>query len=264
MPNHFSRSPMCGYVLGGFFIGVSLAGFFDGIFLHQILQWHSLLSSLDGQLYQDLRFRMLADGLFHAAMYCVALLGLWLLWRGRHAFASERSGKYFASTFLIGFGVWHLTDAVLNHWLLGLHHIKDDSAHRLSWDLAFFALGLICVVLGILLCRSGRIGKGRVNNTAALSVGIIVLAAGAVAALPWSHSGAVTVVFQHGIGQAAVLASVERARGRILWNSPEGDVWTIAVENGFDGLTFYGHGALFVSGSVFGNGCFSASASPST
>jgi uncharacterized membrane protein len=71
-----------GYASAGFFIGFALAGFLDGILLHQILQWHSLLSSLQGEIYQDIRFRMLTDGLFHAAMYGVALVGLCLL-RGR-------------------------------------------------------------------------------------------------------------------------------------------------------------------------------------
>ncbi|WP_287332186.1 DUF2243 domain-containing protein, partial [Mesorhizobium sp.] len=35
------------------------------------MQWHSLLSSLDGAIFQDLRFRILTDGLFHAVMYAI-------------------------------------------------------------------------------------------------------------------------------------------------------------------------------------------------
>lgn len=66
MPNHISTSSRRGSGLGGFFIGVAMAGFLDGILLHQILQWHSPISSLDGQVYQDLRFRMPTDGIFHA------------------------------------------------------------------------------------------------------------------------------------------------------------------------------------------------------
>jgi uncharacterized membrane protein len=31
---------------GGFWLGFALGGFFDGIILHQILQWHHLLSGV--------------------------------------------------------------------------------------------------------------------------------------------------------------------------------------------------------------------------
>ncbi|RUV66053.1 MAG: DUF2243 domain-containing protein [Mesorhizobium sp.] len=138
-----------------------LAGFFDGILLHQILQWHSLLSSLDGAIFQDLRFRILTDGLFHAVMYAIGAVGLWLLWRAREQFDSLDSGRRFASTLFIGFGAWHLLDAVLNHWILGLHHIKENDANWLAWDLAFFTLGLVCVAIGLFLhYRKPRDGGG--------------------------------------------------------------------------------------------------------
>jgi uncharacterized membrane protein len=105
----------------------------DGILLHQILEWHSLFSSLDGQVYQDLHFR--TDWIFHAAMYGIVLVGLWLLWRSGHVLGPAGSGRCFVSNVFVGFGVWHLTDAVVNHWILGLHHIKEGSPNWLAWDL---------------------------------------------------------------------------------------------------------------------------------
>ncbi|MBW9091827.1 DUF2243 domain-containing protein [Rhizobium wenxiniae] len=60
-------------------LGFSLGGFFDGILLHQILQWHHLLSGLE-QARLDIRFLILTDGLFHGLMYVVAIIGLYLLW----------------------------------------------------------------------------------------------------------------------------------------------------------------------------------------
>ncbi|MBY6263566.1 DUF2243 domain-containing protein [Azospirillum sp. 412522] len=64
-------------------LGFALGGFFDGLLLHQILQWHHLLSGLASPAYADITLQTLADGWFHALMYAIALLGLWLLWRGR-------------------------------------------------------------------------------------------------------------------------------------------------------------------------------------
>jgi uncharacterized membrane protein len=50
--------------------------------LHQVLQWHHLLSLVQGDLYRDIRVQILADGLFHAAAYLLAAGGLVLLWPG--------------------------------------------------------------------------------------------------------------------------------------------------------------------------------------
>ncbi|MFN4099033.1 MAG: DUF2243 domain-containing protein, partial [Pararhodobacter sp.] len=51
---------------GSFWLGFALGGFFDGIVLHQVLQWHHLLSGYaPSDTATDLRFQILADGLFH-------------------------------------------------------------------------------------------------------------------------------------------------------------------------------------------------------
>jgi uncharacterized membrane protein len=60
----------------GFLLGVGMGGFFDGLLLHQIFQWHHLLSGLGGSAgaaaLSDLRVQVVADGVFHALMYAVA------------------------------------------------------------------------------------------------------------------------------------------------------------------------------------------------
>ncbi|GAB1578583.1 hypothetical protein BPNSA17_34160 [Bordetella petrii] len=60
-------------------LGFALSGFFDGILLHQVLQWHHLLSGLRTGAFADLRVQVMADGLFHAGMYVIAAMGLWQL-----------------------------------------------------------------------------------------------------------------------------------------------------------------------------------------
>src|SRR5690606_37996060 len=57
------------YRWAGYLLGFAIGGFFDGILLHQILQWHHLLSGLGDGGPGDLRFQILADGLFHLMMY---------------------------------------------------------------------------------------------------------------------------------------------------------------------------------------------------
>lgn len=62
-------------------MGFAASGFFDGILLHQILQWHHLLSSLQIGILGSLRGQVVFDGAFHAVMYVVGLAGLYMLYR---------------------------------------------------------------------------------------------------------------------------------------------------------------------------------------
>jgi hypothetical protein len=50
-----------------FILGFALGGFFDGILLHQVLQWHQFFSLVGGRNVRDIRTQVLADGLFHVA-----------------------------------------------------------------------------------------------------------------------------------------------------------------------------------------------------
>ena len=53
--------------MAGILIGVGMGGFVDGIVLHQIAQWHSMLSNLVPPHTMDMmRVNMMWDGLFHA------------------------------------------------------------------------------------------------------------------------------------------------------------------------------------------------------
>lgn len=67
----------------GVLLGLGLGGFFDGIALHQLLQWHHMVSSVDSfspETVPGLRTNTLADGLFHAVTYIFTVLGVTLLW----------------------------------------------------------------------------------------------------------------------------------------------------------------------------------------
>jgi uncharacterized membrane protein len=51
--------------------GLGLGGFFDGIVLHQVLQWHHMLTSAGypPDSVENLKVNTLWDGLFHATTY---------------------------------------------------------------------------------------------------------------------------------------------------------------------------------------------------
>jgi uncharacterized membrane protein len=74
----------------GIVLGIGLGGFVDGILLHQVLQWHHLLSSTDsdniGVRYyptdtvDGLRMNTLGDGAFHVVT-CTTFQDLRGWWR---------------------------------------------------------------------------------------------------------------------------------------------------------------------------------------
>ena len=236
----------------GYLLGFGLGGFFDGILLHQILQWHHLLSLVTRAPFQDIRAQILADGLFHLLMYVIAFAGLWKLWKGRHHLGGSADRLLLANA-AIGFGAWHIVDGILSHWVLGIHRIRLDTEHVLLWDLLWFVVfGVAFVVLGWWL-RRGNTALGGRGGTAALVLAVLI--GGPVAALPPPDASTVMVFFKPGTPPAQVFAGIEAVDGRILWSSPAGDVWALDVKDRGRTALLYRHGAWVVSNSALAVGC---------
>lgn len=240
----------------GIALGFALGGFFDGILLHQVLQWHHLLSGIE-EARSDIRFLIMTDGLFHVLMYLIGALGLWLLWLSRRQFAASGADRLLLANALIGFGVWHIIDSVLSHWILGIHRIRMDVDNPLFWDLLWFvAFGLVPAAIGLMLRRGGGSGsdRGRVLHSHTALVAAVCVAA-PLAALPAPDDGTVMVVFRPGVSPAEAMAGLTAAGGRLLWSDAGGTVWAVDVPVGGETSAFYRHGALLVSNSILPVGC---------
>jgi uncharacterized membrane protein len=134
------------------FIGMSLAGFFDGIVLHQILQWHHLLSSIrPTDSIKDLQINTLADGLFHIASYVLLTIGLITLWRAYQQ-KTAISSRSMTGAMLLGAGAFNFFEGLINHHLLQIHHVKPGS-NQLLWDLSFLAIGVVLMGIGWLMLK---------------------------------------------------------------------------------------------------------------
>jgi uncharacterized membrane protein len=147
-------------VLAGILFGLGLGGFFDGIVLHQLLQWHHLLTSAGypPDSVENLKVNTLWDGLFHALTYVFVAAGLAVLWRAARRTHLRWSSKLLLGTLLMGFGLFNLVEGTINHQILGLHHVNETAPreHWIYWDLGFLAWGAAMLIGGWLLLRAGR------------------------------------------------------------------------------------------------------------
>ena len=141
----------------GYLLGFSLSGFFDGILLHQVLQWHHLLSAIEAGIFGDIRVQVMADGLFHAAMYAVAAAGFAMLLSTRRELARPNAGRWLMANVWLGFAAWHVVDALLSHWLTGIHRIKMNAENPLVWDIGWLVVfGLLPLWWGLRLRKRAR------------------------------------------------------------------------------------------------------------
>jgi len=154
------RAPLRG---PGIVLGVGLGGFVDGIVLHQLLQWHHLLSSTDtdnvGVPYYPtdtvagLRMNTAWDGAFHVVTWLSVLAGLaWLYHRVTSTRRQVWGSRALWGWVLVGWGLFNLVEGVVDHHLLGIHHVHAGP-HQLLWDLGFLALGGVLVCVGWLIQR---------------------------------------------------------------------------------------------------------------
>jgi len=144
-------------VTAGFLFGLGFSGFFDGVVLHQILQWHHMLTSAG---YADttvagLKLNTLADGLFHAVAYALTFSGLVVLWRALERGNLAWSSKAFGGALLMGAGIFDVVEGIIDHQILGIHHVKSGT-NEFAWDMGFLALGAGLAIAGWLLLQAGK------------------------------------------------------------------------------------------------------------
>jgi uncharacterized membrane protein len=149
-----------------FVLGLGLGGFIDGIVLHQILQWHHMLTGDNGGEAMDtvagLETNTLVDGFFHMGTWVLVLAATSLLVAAWQRGELAPPWRAHLGLLLGGWGVFNLVEGLIDHQLLGIHHVRDDLGAPLGWDLGFLAFGALLVVVGAVLARPcGRTGAWR-------------------------------------------------------------------------------------------------------
>jgi uncharacterized membrane protein len=152
------------YRTAGLLLGIGFGGFVDGILLHQILQWHHMLTSegsYPAKTVAGLEANTVADGLFHAAAWAFAIAGVWKLNRADY----RGTPRELTGLVLAGWGIFNLVEGLVDHQILGLHHVRAGEG-QWAYDVGFLVLGALLVAGGLMLARGARAASSRARPAA--------------------------------------------------------------------------------------------------
>jgi uncharacterized membrane protein len=149
-------------------LGIGLGGFIDGIVLHQILQWHEMLSNrIPPTTYVGKSVNMFWDGIFHAFTLLFTLTGVILLWKLLHRNDIKRSGNLLAGGMLFGWGLFNLLEGIADHQLLKLHNVREVTLDKQLWNLGFLGLSILFIIVGLLISKRSKDGDVESRNKSA-------------------------------------------------------------------------------------------------
>jgi uncharacterized membrane protein len=83
-------------------------------------------------------------------------VGLRLLWVATGRPDVPRSGRTLWGGLLQGWGLFNVVEGLIDHILLGLHHVHEYSPHQGLWDVGFLVFGAVQLLGGWALVRAGR------------------------------------------------------------------------------------------------------------
>ena len=116
---------------------------------------HGIHASFPITSVASLEDNTLWDGLFHAGTWLLIVVGLYLLWAALRNGASARATAL-NGLLITGWGIFNVVEGVVDHLVLGIHHVRDDLGGPLAWDVGFIAFGALLVVVGLAIVRSDR------------------------------------------------------------------------------------------------------------
>jgi uncharacterized membrane protein len=141
--------------MAGILLGLGLGGFIDGIVLHQVLQWHHMVSEVEGLGPTDLgnlQMNVVADGLFHALTWILVFIGVLVL---AEIARSDRHVRRISllGWMAVGWGAFNLVEGVVNHHILQIHRVRPAATNPALYDIGFLVLGGLLVFGGLAVDR---------------------------------------------------------------------------------------------------------------
>jgi uncharacterized membrane protein len=145
-------------VRAGLVLGAGFGGLADGIVLHSILGWHHLIcagASVDCQPISvaQLKVENTQDGYFDLGLWLVLIAGTAMLARAAGRVGPTGKGRILFGAILAGSGLFNFFEGLINHQILGLHHVLPGSPHEFLFDMLYLANGALFFLVGAWLIR---------------------------------------------------------------------------------------------------------------
>lgn len=99
----------------------------------------------------------LADGIFNAVSWTVTLIGSLVAVRAWRDGRVAPPWSAHVGALMVGWGIFNVIDSA-NHFILGLHHIRDDLGGPLSWDIGFLVFAIALIIVGATISRRAAPG----------------------------------------------------------------------------------------------------------
>ncbi|HEX2861009.1 MAG TPA: DUF2243 domain-containing protein [Lacunisphaera sp.] len=141
----------------GVVLGLGLGGFLDGIVLHQILGWHHLIcvtESCAAETVAGLKQQVRQDGFFHLATWLLTVVGIGLLFSAARK-SPGATWREVGGAMLGGWGAFNLIEGLVDHQLLGIHHVRPGHPHEFLFDMLFLVSGVLLILAGAGWARAG-------------------------------------------------------------------------------------------------------------
>jgi uncharacterized membrane protein len=137
-------------------LGIGIGGFIDGTVLHQILQWHEMLSNkLPPLTLINKSVNMFWDGIFHLFCLIVTLVGIILLFKILFRKDVIVTTKTFAGGLLLGWGIFNVIEGIIDHQILKLHNVREVAADNDIWNYGFLGISVLFIFIAIAMIKSG-------------------------------------------------------------------------------------------------------------
>jgi uncharacterized membrane protein len=98
---------------------------------------------------------MVWDGLFHALTWVATAISIGMLWQAVKRRDVPLSGHTFFGSLVLGWGVFNLVEGIIDHYILGIHHVVELRGLSV-YDHLFLASGALFILTGWAFIRKGK------------------------------------------------------------------------------------------------------------
>lgn len=129
----------------GAFLGSGIGGILESIILQDLLHIHQLPEHAGPLTYAW-------NGTFRLLLWLDLIFGLFLARKAIRNHYVPKEDRCLLGSFILGWGLFQLIEGIINHYLLNIHHIRNDSYS----DNIYLLLGIILTFFGKKLISSGK------------------------------------------------------------------------------------------------------------